>query len=285
MNYHFFDYKYNIQNFSSDLFSTPHIVFIILTFTLVPLIAFLLRKTSHKKIDTYLKIVSVGITLLEIFKVTWESYFDITTGHGFNTGGILPFYTCSLFMYTMLLSAYCKNNKVKDFCLSFITTIGLMSGGIAVVQCNGLNYYPFWTFGGFYSLFYHFTMFFTGVFLLVTRYKKLEWIDMLKAVVPMLILSVGAIPLNFIFKADYMQLYSASGVPLMSTLADILANANLRFLFSIIMLITYIPFAGIVVYFSKFIAYFSNRISNKNVIIVDMQKDNSIEEFKEKNII
>ena len=68
MNYHFFDYKYNIENFQSDLFSVPHIIFIVLSFLLVPTISILSRKINHKKIDKFIKIFSIAWVVLEIVK-------------------------------------------------------------------------------------------------------------------------------------------------------------------------------------------------------------------------
>lgn len=262
MNYSFFDYKYNISGFTSDLFSTPHIIFIILAFIGVPTVSILLRKANHNKIGMFLKIYSIFIAVFEVVKIVWESYYDITTGRGFNYGGIMPLYTCSLFIYCMLLSAWGKG-KVKDYSLSFLTTISLLSGVIGIIQCNGLNYYPFWTFGAFYSLFFHFSMFAVAVFLLVTGYKKLEWIDIIKAWIPMVILSIIAIPVNYEYGADYMQIYSGSGVPLMNTLAQQLASNNLRWLFTIIMLATYIPFGAVMVCLAKFVYYLIDKINAK----------------------
>ena len=263
MNYSFFDYKYNIENFSSDLFSIPHIIFIILAFIAVPTVSILLRKVNHKRIEKFLKIFSICILVLEITKIIWESYWDISTGRGFNKGGILPLYTCSLFIYTMLFAAWGKG-KAKDYSLAFITTISLISGAIGVVQCNGLNYYPFWTFGAFYSMFFHLSMFATGVFLLFTGYRKLQWIDMIKAWIPMAILSIIASPVNYEYGADYMQIYEGSGIPLFSTLADILAAADVRFIFTIIMLVTYIPLSAVIIAPLKLIEHIKIKRVNKN---------------------
>lgn len=262
MNYHFFDYKYNIENFSSDLFSIPHIIFIVLSFIGVPIASILLRKVSHKKIDLFLKIYSILVVCYEIAKITFESYYDITTGRGFNTGGILPLYTCSLFIYTLLCVAWGKN-KIKDYSLAFLTTIGMISGAIGIVQCNGLNWYPFWTFGAFYSLFFHFSMFFVGFFLLCTQYKKLDWKDIIKGWVPMLILALIAIPVNYEYSADYMQIYEGSGIPLFSTLAEKLASVNLRFIFTVIMLAAYTIVSAVAVCGAKLVYWIIYKIKIK----------------------
>ena len=264
MNYGFFDYKYNIEGFSSDLFGVPHLVFIALVFLLTPVACFFLRKTDHKKIDLFLKIFAIVITLLEITKISWESYYDITTGRGFNYFGILPIYTCSLLIYTSWFAAYFKG-KAKDFSLAYLSTVNMISGGIGIVYCNGLNWYPFWTFGAFYSMFFHLSMFALGAFLLFTRYKVLDWSDMLKAWVPMLILAVVAIPVNYAIGSDYMQIYEGGGVPLYDKLAAFLAENNLRFIFTIIMMVTYIPLAGVAVCIAKLGYFIAEKTSRKPV--------------------
>lgn len=250
--YSFFDYKYNIKGFGSDLFSLPHIVYIVSVYVFGFLGAYLLRNAKHRHITVALRVLSVFAMLFEMTKIVWESYYDLTTGQGFNFGGILPIYTCSLFIYTLVGAAW-FSGRLRDYCLSFLTTIGLLYGAIGVVYCNGLNYYPFWTFGAFYSLFFHSAMFITGVFLLVTGYKRLEWEDCLHALVPIFALALIAVPFNYIYNAkfnsnaDYMLLYSGGGVPLYQDLSEMLAKRGLRFIYTIIMLLTHIPLAGLVV--------------------------------------
>ena len=258
MNYGFFDYKYNIQGFSSDLFSTAHIIYIFAVIVFSIAFGIIARRTSHKKIDVFIKVLSIVTLVLEITKITWESYYDITTGRGFNYFGLLPLYTCSLFIYTLLIAAWGKG-KVKDASLSFLTTICMMSGAIGVVYCNGLNYYPFWTFGAFYSLFFHSSMFFTGFFLIATGYKKLDWKDVYIGWFPMVALAIVAIPVNYIIKSDYMQVYEGSGVPLKSDLSKILAGVGLRFVFSILMLASYMLLSVIVIGVYKIICAVINK--------------------------
>ena len=248
----FFDYKYNIEGFDSDLFSLPHIVYIFAVYILGFGLSFILRNTKRERISMGLKMLSIIMPLLELSKISWESYYDVATGQGFNYGGILPLYTCSLFIYALLGAAWGRG-RLREYCLSFITTVGLLYGAIGVVYCNGLNYYPFWTFGAFYSLFFHSAMFVTGVFLLVSGYKKLEWKDCLCAFIPILALASLAVPFNYIYNsalnsnADYMLLYSGGGVPIYQDVSEKLAQRGLRFAYTLIMLLTHIPLAALVV--------------------------------------
>ena len=270
--YHFFDYKYFIEDFSSDLFSVPHIIYIILAYLSVIALAILLRKANHKKFEIFLKVLSLVVLALEIVKITWESYFDITTGRGFNWGGILPLYTCSLFIYTLLIGAWGKG-KAKDMSLSYVGTISLVSGAIGVVQCNGLNWYPFWTFGAWYSLMFHYLMFLVGVLVLATRYKTLGWKDIYIAWIPMVLLSVIASPANYAYGADYMQIYEGSGVPLFSTLAEKMAEVNLRPLFTIIMLAAYMILSTVVVCACKLIKLICDKVNKKKEVQAEAAKE------------
>ena len=263
MNYRFFDYKYNIEGFTSDMFSVSHIIYIILAYISCIFIAIFLNKVDHKKISKFLKVLSIVVVAFEITKISWESYYDITTGRGFNSFGILPLYTCSLFIYCTAIAAWTKG-KVKDVALSYLGTVGLIAGAIGVVYCNGLNWYPFWTFGAFYSLFFHYAMLAMGVFLLATGYKKLEWIDIVKSWIPVVILSIIAIPINYILGSDYMQVYSADGVPLLHDLGITMGEAGIRPLFTILMLLLYMPLSGIVVAIYKGICYIIGNIKHKN---------------------
>ena len=244
--YHFFDYKYNIEGFTSDFFSEEHIAYIALAFTLTVFLCWLFRHTKHSTVDRLLKVMSIVMPVLEITKVTWESWWDVSTGRGFNWTGLLPIYTCSLFMYALLVAAWGKG-RAREYCLSFITTVGLLYGAVGIVYCNGLNWYPFWTFGAFYSLFFHTSMFATGFFLLATGYKKLELNDAFKAMVPVLVLCVVTVPVDYILHTDYMMIWSGDGVPFYQELAGWLASMGLRPVYTAIMIITHIPLAMIVI--------------------------------------
>ena len=260
--YKFFDYKYNIEGFESDLFSTAHIVYIILAFASVIAFAILFRNAKHKRIDIFLKVLSILMVVFEITKITWESYWDISTGRGFNYGGILPLYTCSLFIYSLLFAAWGKG-KSREYALAFIGTISMVSGAIGVVQCNGLNWYPFWTFGAWYSLMFHYLMFATGMLILACKFKKLQWEDIVCGWIPMTILAFGAIPASYEYGADYMQLREGSGIPLFSTLADKMAEIHLRWLFTIIMLCAYMIVSALVVSTSKLIEHICKKVEAK----------------------
>ena len=251
--YNFFDYKHHIENFASDMFSIPHIIYIILAYISVLLILIFCKNIKKKTVENYIKVLSVLMPIFEITKISWESFWDIKEGYGLNLEGLIPIYTCSLFIYMLLFAAWSKNDKIKRMSLSFLSTIGFFAGGIGVIACNGLNFYPFFTFGAFYSLIFHYLMFFTGAFLLGSRYVSLDWSDIYISWIPIVILSFLAVPINYILGSDYMQTYSASGVPLMESLASICAKYNIRFVFTLVMICAYLVLSTIVVSIYKLV--------------------------------
>ncbi|MBO4838709.1 MAG: YwaF family protein [Lachnospiraceae bacterium] len=204
------------------------------------------RNAGRQGIGKWLKIQAVITPVLELVKIGWESYYDITTGRGFNAEGLLPLYTCSLLIYLLPLAAWGKG-RARDCALAFLTTIGMLFGAVGVIYCNGLNFYPFWTFGAFYSLYFHTSMFLTGVVLLASGTVRPEWKNVRLSFIPVVVLAVIAVPVDYALSTDYMLLYSGSGVPLYEGLAARLAEKGLRQVYTLIMLLTHLPLAALVV--------------------------------------
>ena len=95
----FFKYKDFIEGYhGQDYFSLTHIIFMILATIAIVVLCVVLKNVKHKNLDRYLKVLSIYIPVMEIVKIVWESYFDIKMGHGFNWTGLLPLYTCSMFI-------------------------------------------------------------------------------------------------------------------------------------------------------------------------------------------
>ena len=260
----FFTYKDFLEGYNGqDYMGIGQFVFLGLATLAIILCSIFLRKASHKKIDIFLKVLAVVIPVLEVLKIAIESYFDIKGGHGFNFSGLLPLYTCSLFIYTLPFAAFAKG-KVRECCLSFLTTIGIFAGLTNFVMAPILNTYPFFNFHTFVSLNFHFWMVFTGIFLISTKYYVPKWIDVLKGMIPLAILSVIAIPVNYALSAhygwsvDYMLYYSGNGAPLLPDLASKLANAGLRPIFTLVVFIMYIIITAIIVGIIRLICYLKN---------------------------
>ena len=245
--YNFFDYKGFIEGYhGQDYFSPTHIIFMIIATISIVVLCILGRKMKHEKLDLYLKIISIVIPVLEVVKIVWESYWDIKFGYGFNKTGLLPLYTCSMFIYTLPIAAWCKG-KVKEYAVCWLGTIGIFGGLTNFYLTQILHTYPFFTFASFMSLQFHFLMVITGLLFVVSGYKKFNWIDGLKGFIPLALFSLIVIPVDYILKADYMLYYCGNGAPVLPDLANSLANMGLRFVFTLIVFFGYLGIAYIFV--------------------------------------
>ena len=211
---------------------------ILATISLV-IICIFARKIKRRKVDLYLKIISIVIPILEVVKIVWESYWDITLGAGFNYTGLLPLYTCSIFIFVLPLAAWGKR-RIKDYALSWMATLGIFSGLTNFYLTQILYTYPFFTFATFMSLMFHYMMVVTGLIIVISRYKKIDWIDGAKGFVPLALFSVVVIPVDYILKCDYMLYYYGNGAPLLPQLSTYLSNYDLRWLFTLIIFLGYL---------------------------------------------
>jgi hypothetical protein len=155
--------------------------------------------------------------------------------------------------------------KAREYCLSFLTTLGIFAGLTNFVMAPILNTYPFFNFHTFVSLNFHFWMVFTGIFLIATNYYIPKWNDILKGIVPLAILSIAAIPVDYAlsdyygWSVDYMLYYSGNGAPLLPDLANALAGIGLRPVFTGIVFLLYVVIAALIVSIIRLAVRFSKR--------------------------
>lgn len=267
MLYNFFDYKGFIEGYKGeDFLGTSHKIFMILAVLLIIVICFLCKNLKKEKMDLYFKVLSIIIPIVEVCKIVWESYWDIKFGYGFNKTGLLPLYTCSMFIYALPLAAWCKG-KVKDCAVCWLATIGVFGGLTNFFLPPILNTYPFFHYASFNSLIFHFLMVLTGLLIVVSGYKKFSWIDGLKGFIPLAAFSVIVIPVDYILKADYMLYYNGYGAPILPDLANTFSQLGLRFIFTIIVFIGYLLIAYLFVSIYIGIGKLSNYLKNKREII------------------
>lgn len=253
MNYGFFDYKYNIVGYDgSDFDSNYRLFYMIFALVTSVVLAFVFRKSKKENMTLYLKIVSVLMIVLEVVKVTWESYWDVKTGRGlnvggFNTSGILSLETCSLFMYTAVVAGYTKNEKIRRCCVGWLTTLGLVGGLSNVFVMRALKWYPFWTFGAFHSMIYHYVMVLTALLLVFNRYIDFKFSDILYAFIPHAIFSALVITVDYITTWNYMLYRDPSAFPIICILTDKLTEKGLYFLNTIIVFIMFFLFTALFV--------------------------------------
>lgn len=239
MDYDFFDYKYNITGYDGrDFNGIMHVVYILICLILIPLLIRHLKGKGQKKITKIMQVTAIALIIEEIVKISWESYWDIKTGQGFNAGGILPLETCSLFIYTLTVAAFGKG-KAKDCALAWMSSIGVLGGVSYILFTNVLKWYPFFTYGAFHSMIFHFLMVFIGLLIPFSGYHRFSLEDINNGFMPQLLMAAVVIPLDYRYNWDYMLLHHAGGIPLVEEVAERFAMHGVPFMTTLMVLVLY----------------------------------------------
>ena len=236
--YGFFDYKSDMAGYTGqDFGSIAQYIYLIISMVLLAILLSVFKKSSKERILKIIRILSIFLIIFYITKTTWESIHDIRYTGSFNTG-LLPFDACSMIMPAGILSGFFRG-RVREYSDAWIAT-GCIIGGIAnMLFLNALKFYPFFTFGAFYSMIWHFLMVFIGLLLIITAYVDISYKTVLKGYLFHLLISCFVIPLDFIFNWDFMMYRYLEGVPVFEDIASGFIQNGLTFLNPVMMLILY----------------------------------------------
>ena len=258
-NYNFFDYKYNISGYTGqDYGGIAQNIYLFGSIALLIVLLLFLRKISKEKVLTIVRIVGIFITLLYIGKTTWESIYDIKLSGSFNTG-LLPFDTCSIVMLACLIAGFGKG-KIKKMAECWLTTGSIVGGIATMLYLNAFKYYPFFSFGAFYSMIWHFLMVFIGLLLIVTNYVESKYENVLLGFLFHLIISLIIIPIDFIFNFDFMLYHNLGGIPIFEDIATKFTQMNIQIINPIMMLILYFVAFNIIYVMSLITKKINNKI-------------------------
>ena len=237
-NYNFFDYKYNIIGYTGqDYGGIAQYVYLIFSIFLMAILLISLRKLSKEKVNKIIKVVSIFLIIIYLIKTTWESIYDIKLSGSFNTG-LLPLDTCSIIMLAGIISGFGKG-KIKVLADSWLSTGGVVGGVATMLYLNAFKYYPFFSFGAFYSMTWHFLMVFLGLLLIVTNYVDIKYKTILHGYLFHLLISIFVIPIDFIYNFDFMLYLNLGGIPIFEDIASHLTSINMQILNPCLMLVLY----------------------------------------------
>jgi hypothetical protein len=237
-NYSFFEYKYNIPGYhGQDFGGFPQYLYLIISFVLLVILLVLLRKSSKEKVLKIVKMTGIFLILFYLGKTIWESYYDIKINGSFNWY-ILPFDTCSIIMLATMFAGFGKG-KIKKIGECWLCTGGIVGGIATMVHLNAFNFYPFLSFGGFYSMLWHFLMVFLGLLLIVTNYVEMKYSTIIYGFLFQVIVSIFVIPINYIYNFDFMLYKDLGGIPFFENLASKLSYSGMGYFNPLIMLILY----------------------------------------------
>ena len=237
-NYHFFDYKYNIDGYSGQDFGGPG-QYVYLAISVLVLIGLLIamRKTPRERVRKIIGVLGVFLTVFYLGKTAWETYYDVQLTGAFNQY-LLPFDTCSIIMPAGILAGFGRG-RLQRMAEGWIATGGIVGGVANMLFLNAFKYYPFFSFGAFYSMLWHLLMVFMGLLLLVTERPRLRFSLVTDGFLLHLLVSVLVIPIDFLFGFDFMLYRELGGVPFFEGVASRLTERGLAFLNPVLMLVLY----------------------------------------------
>ena len=178
-----------------DFGSFSQYIYLIISIILLIILLVFLRKLKKEKVNKIIKFTTIFLIIIYIVKTVWETIYDLKYDGSFNTG-LLPFDSCSIIMLAGILSSFCKG-KIKDYSSSWLAT-GCIVGGISnLLFLNAFKYYPFLSFGAFYSMLWHFLMVFIGLLVIVSNYVEISYKTVIKGFIFHLIISLFIIPIDF----------------------------------------------------------------------------------------
>lgn len=201
------DYLLPADQLWGTMFTPLHFVFAAMVLAAIIWLSLAMRKKAEAYIRKLFTVLWVMVTVLEIVKIVWESTAGKTVG--VEWGGILPLYPCSIFMYAMPFAIWGRGWVRKAAC-GYVCTLGLLGASINFVYpATILGNYSCISFAGVHTFFYHGTMLFVCLSMLLSGYHRYnamtKWWELMLPAVPTLLVSIPANLVNFSpIGSDYM---------------------------------------------------------------------------------
>ncbi len=164
-----------------------------------------------KKREGYRKKVYFLLWLVMLVTEPIISVYDCCAGERvfLDWAGVLPLWPCSIFLYAAPFAIFGRG-RVQQAAGGYICTLGLLGGLVNFVYpANYLSAYSCISFAGFRTIFYHGSMVFTAVTMLLSGEHDFthaaRWQDLLLPATPALLTSIPANLVNFTIPGcDYM---------------------------------------------------------------------------------
>lgn len=190
----------------AGMFTMPHLVAVVISFTIVGGFLFISRRISWESVTKVVKILAILITVLELIKIVYNFYFGYTWLDAW-----FPLSYCSLFIYALWFSGYGKGilKRLGDAYLIIGAVVG--GFGFLLLPTTSLMRYPIWHYLCLYSLFFHMTMIYVGVMYL--KHYRINRLTYLYFTVYFLLAAGISIGLNIAFGSNIMVLRDPFNVP------------------------------------------------------------------------
>ncbi len=206
----------------SYAFKLDHILFIIIAMAIGVFLAIFLAKKSKKTV--YIVLISLYVLyVLDLgiyYGFTYAQCIADPTNHPFNIETMLPFHSCTMFLYICPLALFIKNKIIKTATCNFLVVVNMIMGFITLfVGCPGPGYAAL-SFMGFHTLLYHSIIVIVPLIMLTTNYYDLKMKDILYGLVVFGILSVIMWTFDHFSGCDYFYFYDGHTFPVFKFISE-----------------------------------------------------------------
>ena len=159
----------------AGIFTTQHVILIILTITGIYVALKRTVNKSKEDIKKIIKTLTIIVWILEFIKIGFKFYI----GKMNDVNEYLPLYYCSLLLYAGLMSSFGKG-KIKRMGDVFLATGGIIGGIVFIIMpTTSLPTYPMLHYLSLHSFLYHGIMVYIGLLMNATHYIELELKDII----------------------------------------------------------------------------------------------------------
>ncbi|MGL5439001.1 MAG: hypothetical protein ACRDA4_01255 [Filifactoraceae bacterium] len=192
------------------MFKLPHLIVLIFTFILTFSLYISFRNKNDKDTERLIKILAILSLFFDPIYWIWEIYkfgkFDFST--------TLPLYICSMFWILAPISAFRKDGFCKQTATAYICTISTIGGVFGLIFNIHLNNHPFFSFIPIRSLIYHVIMLAVSSIMWSSGFYKVKKWDWFRIFIPVILMLIPSLILNYIFGWDYLFTAGGIGTPL-----------------------------------------------------------------------
>ena len=206
----------------SYAFKIDHLLFILIAMGIGIALAILLRKCQRKTIGIVLiSLWALGVAI-EAFYYIFLYCLCINHAYGFtfNIETMLPFHSCSMFMFVFPVAFFVKNKYVKTAANNFLVFINMIMGFITLfVGCPQPGYSTFSFFGA-QTLIYHAIIVIVPLIMVVTRYYDIKMQDIKYGLIAFGVLAISMWIFDAISGCDYFYFYDGHTFPVFKFISE-----------------------------------------------------------------
>lgn len=203
-------------------FKLDHLLFILIAMSIGVALAFLLRKRQRKTITIVLiSLWGFGVAIeafyyIFLYSLCATNYQDYV----FNIETMLPFHSCSMFMFVFPVAMFVKNKFIKTMANNFLVVVNMIMGFITLfVGCPSPNYSAL-SFFGLQTLIYHAIIVIVPLIMVITKYYDIQIEDIKYGLLAFGVLGLTMWIFDAISGCDYFYFYDGHTFPVFKFISE-----------------------------------------------------------------